>query len=153
MSVFGNQAILSEINSAQSWFQAKKSKAIWARQATENHQLTTLEGRETVELGDFLCRGEIGEIWPQSADSLLGKYIPTDTVNDDGWRKYTPNPDHEGVMAATVSHPFTIETSWGTMTGKEGDYLVKNYCDKDAAYPGDVWIVDRQIFNATYQES
>lgn len=35
--------------------------------------------------------------------------------------------------------------------GKAGDYLVKNYTDRDVAYPPDVWIVDQTLFKATYQ--
>jgi hypothetical protein len=53
-------------------------------------------------------------------------------------------------MAAQVNDPFTVEATWGALTGKSGDYLVKQFADRDQPYPEDVWIVDRQLFDATY---
>ena len=41
------------------------------------------------------------------------------------------------ILARQMSEPFTIETSKGTMTGKAGDYLIRdgygeyNVCDQD----------------------
>ena len=57
-----------------------------------------------------------------------------------------------GVMAARVEHPFQVKTTWGDLSGTDGDYLVKNYNDKDVEYPDDVWIVSKEIFAATYTQ-
>ncbi len=146
-----NQALLDEVNGADSWFHAKKTRPIWARQAEKDQTLTTLEGEETVSAGDYLCRGEAGDVWPQKEEKLLAKYQATDTV-EDGWRLYTPNPDAAGVMAAQIDHAFTVEASWGTLSGKAGDFAVKNFDDSAVAYPEDVWIVDQALFRATYEE-
>ena len=92
-------------------------------------------------------------IWARQSEGarqwLLSKYQPTDTVKD-GWQLYTPNPDSTGVMAAHLDHAFTVEASWGTLSGKPGDFVVKNFEDRDVAYPSDVWIVDQARFRATY---
>lgn len=147
-----NQSLLDELNGAGSWLHAKKTRPIWARKAAEDQTVTTLEGEETVTAGDYLCRGEVGEVWPQKEERLLSKYQATDTVDEDGWRLYTPNPDATGVMAAQVEHAFTVEATWGTLSGKAGDFAVKNFEDRDEAYPEDVWIVDQALFRATYAE-
>ncbi len=145
-----NQALLDEVNGASSWFHAKKTRPIWARRAEEDQTLTTLEGEETVSAGDYLCRGEAGDVWPQKEKRLRSKYQATDTVDEEGWRLYTPNPDATGVMAAQVDHAFTVEATWGTLSGKPGDFALKNFEDRDVAYPEDVWIVDQKLFRATY---
>ena len=100
--------------------------------------------------GDVLCRGEAGDVWPQSERSLLAKYRPTETADDEGWRKYEPRPERSGVMAACVGHPFSVETDRGQLAGKSGDYLLKDQKDSDVPYPQSVWIVDREVFERTY---
>ena len=145
-----NQALLDEINGGGSWFHAKKTRPIWARMAEEDQTLTSLEGEEKVSAGDYICRGEAGDMWPQKEERLLSKYDATDTVDEEGWRLFEPKPDSSGVMAAQVDHAFTVEASWGTLSGKPGDFAVKNYEDLDVAYPDDVWIVDQALFAATY---
>ena len=144
-----NQILLDEVNRADLWFHAKKVRPIWAKQVDADQTVETLEGTETVKAGDYLCRGEIGEIWPQSASSLHKKYVPTDEIAD-GWTKFTPNPDGKGVFAAKVDHAFSVHASWGELSGKSGDFVVKNYDDGDKAFPVDVWIVDAALFEATY---
>jgi hypothetical protein len=146
-----NKEILDEINRAQVWFHARKTRPIWARKVDLDQTVETLEGRESVKAGDYLCRGEAGDTWPQKAQSLEAKYVRTDIVTADGWRKYEPRPDAEGVMAAQVKHPFRVQAQWGQLTGKAGDYVVKNFRDREVAYPEDVWIVDQALFRATYE--
>ena len=146
-----NARLLEEINQSQAWFHAKKTRPIWARKLEQDGTVETLEGKETARAGDYLCRGEAGDVWPQSAQSLEAKYVPTDTVDDRGWTKYEPRPDAEGVLAAQVGHPFAVEAKWGKLAGKTGDYVVKNFRDKDTAYPQDVWVVDQRLFRATYE--
>jgi len=76
---------------------------------------------------------------------------PTDTVDAEGWRKYQPRPDAEGVMAAQVPHSFAVTATWGKLSGKAGDYVLKNFRDRAVAYPDDVWVVDQSLFRATYE--
>jgi hypothetical protein len=146
-----NAEILDQINQAQSWFHAKKCRPIWARQLDKDRTVKTIEGTEQVRAGDFLCRGEAGDVWPQTAKSLNEKYQKTEAVDPEGWCKYVPSLDNEGVMAAQVPHPFTVHARWGVLSGKPGDYIVKNFADRDVSYPDDVWIVDQALFHATYK--
>ena len=151
MSDSPNAKLLDEVNSSNSWFHAKKTNSLWARRLQEDTTVETLEGREAARSGEYLCRGEAGDIWPQRAENLETKYTATEMVDAEGWRKYVPRPDAEGVLAAEVDHAFTIESSWGILRGKPHDYVVKHYRDQGVPYPEDVWIVDRGRFQATYQ--
>lgn len=153
MNHAANAELLNAVNAAGTWFHAKKVRPIWARPVEADQVVETLEGRETVRAGEYLCRGEAGELWPQQADKLLGKYTATEMVDAQGWRKFEPRPDAAGVCAAQISHPFTIQTARGALHGKAGDYLVKHTADKDVAYPADVWIVAQQLFDATYERT
>ena len=146
-----NQPLLDEVNQAGLWFHAKKTRPIWTREVERDETVETLEGTEHVSAGNVLCRGEAGELWPQTAERLASQYVATGTVDQDGWQQNTPHPDAQGVLAAPVDHPFSVEAAWGRLTGKPGDFLVKNFADQDIAYPQDVWIVDRQLFAATYK--
>jgi hypothetical protein len=146
-----NAAILDEMDQAQAWFHAKKVRPIWARQLDKDETVKTIEGTEQVKAGDFLCRGEAGDVWPQSAKSLNEKYQSTGEAGADGWTKYAPRPDNQGVMAAQVPHGFVVQAKWGVLSGKPGDYLVKPFADRDVAHPDDVWIVDQKLFRETYR--
>ena len=146
-----NKEILDEVNAAQSWFHAKKVKPIWAKLVESAQVVETLEGSETVQAGDYLCRGIQDEVWPQSADSLAKKYDATDEVDAEGWRKYAPKADAVGVSAAQVPHAFKVQASWGELSGKANDFILKSHTDTDTKYPQDVWIVDQDLFHATYE--
>ena len=146
-----NQQVLEEANAAAKWFHARKTRPIQAKRLESAQTVKTLEGEEQVEAGHYLCRGEAGDIWPQAEKDLTRRYTATGIVDADGWQKYQPNPDAEGVMATQIDHPFTVETSWGTLSGKPGDYLLKNWRDRDIVYPEDVWIVDQTLFQQTYE--
>jgi hypothetical protein len=144
-----NRSILAEARGL--WRHARKTRPIWARQIDRTERIETLEGPEDVPAGNFLCRGEAGDVWPQSTQRLETKYQPTTEQTGDGWRKYLPRPDDTGVMAAPIAHPFAVQAKWGELKGKAGDYLVKNYDDRNEEFPEDVWIVDGALFRATYE--
>lgn len=150
-SAHENQTLLDEINAAQAWFHARKTRAIWARRLDQDHVIDTLEGQVPARAGDYLCRGAAGELWPQKAKSLEERYVSTDVRDAQGWRQYQPRPDAEGVLAAQVKHAFTVVATFGRLSGKAGDYVVKKFSDRHVAYPEDVWIVDQSLFNATYE--
>jgi hypothetical protein len=146
-----NRALLDEVQAAGSWFHARKTRPIWVKRLEQPERIQTLEGEEDVPAGTYLCRGEAGDLWPQTAERLQAKYVATDELSADGWRKHLPHPDNTGVMAARIDHPFAVTAKWGELTGKTGDFLVKNYDDHDTPYPDDVWIVDAALFQATYE--
>ena len=146
-----NQQLLDEVNAAKLWFAAKKTKPLWAKRIEAEQSVDTLEGTAAASTGDYLCRGQAGDTWPQAEKSLFSKYKPTDETDTDGWRKFLPKPDAAGVFAAQIQKEFTVEAKWGTLTGKPGDYLVKAAADEKNDYPEDVWIVATAIFDGTYE--
>lgn len=148
-----NHALLSELDSAGLWFHARKMRPIWIRRLERPELVETLEGPENVPAGTYLCRGEAGDVWPQTEENITAKYTLTDEVDGEGWRKCTPHPDAAGVMAAQVAGAFQVHAEWGVLSGKSGDYVVKNYEDRDNPDPSDVWIVDQRLFEATYQRA
>lgn len=146
-----NQILLEEVNQAHLWFHAKKFRPIHARRVNHEQTIETLEGIERVLAGTYLCRGEAGEVWPQSEERLMDRYTPTGRVDANGWREYKPHPSDRGVMSAQIPHAFEVQGVWGRLSGKPGDFLVKNAEDRDVAYPDDLWIVDQVLFRATYE--
>lgn len=152
MTVSPNNQLLNEVNNANLWFSARKSKCLWAKEVTSDQIVSTLEGEMTAQVGDYLCRGESNDTWPQKAKTLFAKYEPTADYNSDGWQKFTPKPDSAGVQAAQINHAFDVIASWGNLAGKPNDYLVKNDSDKKVDYPEDVWVVSREIFEGTYEK-
>ena len=56
----------------------------------------------------------------------------------------------KATLATPINHPFEVQATWGKLTGKPGDFLVKNFQDRENAYPADVWIVDQALFRQTY---
>lgn len=125
---------------------ARKSKSVWARQLEVPMTVETLEGDVRAAAGDYLCRGVLGEQWPQRAESLLKKYEPSGVVDRDGWQRFDPRPDAARVEAVAIERPFIAETSWGLFRGQAGDYLVRQVDDRD-----DVWIVSKSAFESTYE--
>ncbi len=146
-----NLILLKEVGDAGSWFHARKTRPIWVKKLEQDQTVQTLEGDEQVQAGAYLCRGEAGDIWPQSEERLTSRYVLTDDVDPEGWRRCDPHPDAEGVMAAQVPHAFEVQAEWGLLSGKSGDYVVKNYGDRQQDDPQDVWIVDQALFQATYE--
>jgi hypothetical protein len=73
-------------------------------------------------------------------------------MDNDGFRKYVPDPAAKGVMAAKVDHPFQVKASWGDLSGKAGDFIVKSFDDKDVEFPDSVWLVDMELFEKTYEK-
>jgi hypothetical protein len=146
-----NTRLLEDLNRTGHWFRARKTGPVWVRVAAEPEIVHTLEGVEQVDAGHCICRGEAGDVWPQSAEHLERRYAATDDVDAAGWRKHLPRPHAPGVMAVRVPNAFVVQSRWGTLRGKPGDYLVKNDADRDVPFPDDVWIVDQTLFGRTYE--
>ena len=150
-----NRQLLQDVNEARSWRHYKKTKSILAKKLSAEVQVNTMEGRIACRAGDYLCRGPSGEHWCQKESALLKKYnrIPDADPDAEGWLEFRPKPDAQGVMAVSMDKDFHVEhPDWGTFNGKAGDFLVKSYEDRDVDFPGDIWIVDRAIFEATYEK-
>jgi len=148
-----NRSLLREVNTLYIWQVYAKTRPLKAKLLTEAQSVHTLEGILTYNAGDYLCKGEAGDIWGQTAESLHRKYIVdvSELPDSEGWQKYLPNPESSKVMAAEIEHDFQVEhQDYGTMTGESGDFLVKSYADKDLEYPTDIWIVKHQIFLEIY---
>jgi hypothetical protein len=130
-----NEEVLREAN-RRGWVHVKKVAPVFARKLAVDTVVETLEGREVAKAGDMLCRGVAGELWPQKEERLLRNYRPTE-VFDGEFRKYVPDPKHVGFLSVQIPHGFEVRTSYGTMRGKKGDFLIKNMADKDTSFPSD----------------
>ena len=148
----GNNSLLTEVNERKLWHAYRKTKPLWAKLLTQAETIKTLEGELSYKAGDYLCRGESGDVWGQKAETLFAKYEPVDNANTADWMEFRPKPASSTVLAAQIEHEFTVDhPSWGLMQGKAGDYLVKNLADIETDFPADIWIVDQSIFKSTYE--
>jgi len=148
-----NKKLLEKLNKSNSWRHYKKIKPVWARRLKKSETVITLEGKITYNAGNFLCKGPSGDIWGQKEITFLDKYesAPKSKPDTEGWLKFLPKRDAKGVMAASINHDFTVEHPvWGTFHGGKGDFLVKNFKDKEIKFPKDIWIVKQKIFKVTY---
>lgn len=125
---------------------AKKCKPVWARLQQEDGVVETLEGKLETRAGNYLCRGINDEVWPQTEKKLLEKYEASDVFDEGGWQRFDPVSNIPPVNATPIPTPFRLKTSWGEMSGQSGDYLVQSTAD-----PTEVWIVQREIFHASYE--
>ena len=81
-----NEALLKEVEAAGLWFHAMKTRPISVKRLEKAETVQTLEGSEQVPAGAYLCRGEAGDIWPQTEERLTAKYDMTDDIDEQGWR-------------------------------------------------------------------
>lgn len=136
--------LLAEVSTRM--FETRKTKSIWAKRITAQQEVATLEGRLLVQPDDYLCKGIAGEHWPQKYSKLLDKYSPTDEIDSEGWQRFDPKPHATAALAAQVAFDFRVAAHWGELTGKANDYVVRSKLD-----PTDIWIVDKAIFEASYE--
>ena len=125
---------------------ARKTKPLWAKQVDTAQQVQTLEGTEQMAAGDFLCRGIHNEYWPQSSKRLDDRYNASEVVDDEGFRRFDPKQDITPVLAVQLDQAFSVQATWGRLTGKPGDYAVQSIENAN-----DIWIVDKAIFQASYE--
>lgn len=150
MNPAANRALLEALDAAGAWFRARKTRPIAARLLEADHRVETLEGPVLAKAGDFLCRGAGGELWPQSRASLERRYLPGGSLAD-GWREYCPRPEGNQVLAASVPQAFEVTSRRGILRGKAGDYVLKKAGESAVPGANDLWIVDRSLFEATYE--
>lgn len=145
-----NQSLLDAIERQGLWRRARSTRPIWAKQVDEPCEVVTLEARETVPAGAYLCRGEAGDVWPQTALRLHAKYVPSPEPGNDGWRKYIPRADNPGVWAAQIAEPFQVHTKWGVLQGQPGDFIVRDVEPPPGANAAEPWIVAARLFAKFY---
>ena len=54
-------------------------------------------------------------------------------------------------MVTPIDHTFEFRAIWRKLSGKAGEFLLKNFSDRETASPDDVWIVDQTLFRQTYE--
>jgi len=153
-----------ETKNLTTWRTAKKTKNLRAKplisimvdkSITNKFLVDTLEGKEPLGDGVVICIGDSNDAWQQMPKKLLQKYDVVE-IDDDGWMVCEPKPDNSvNFIQIAFENPeeeFYIIGQWGEETeegpiqrGKSGDYVCQNRED-----PTDVWIVQRKIFNNTY---
>jgi len=124
-----------------------KTKSLWVKKIVSDQEVQTIEGLLSANAGDFLCRGIAGELWPQRAEKLREKYIPSGEIDSAGWERFAPKPGAAPVNAAKAEASFRVISRWGELFGKANDYVVCSTTD-----PTDIWIVDGAIFETSYRQ-
>jgi len=160
---------LEWIERHSAWRPARKVKPIWARPLTDEEigrEFQTADHAvEKGKPGALLCVGVAGEPWFQSAEKVLAKYAPgkeeTRKFSFDTkprvYRLYRPLPDSR-VLAAQVKgegiKEFSIRPGYDptvTLRSPAGGYVVRNYTADPTTRPSDAWLVQRELFESTYE--
>jgi hypothetical protein len=158
------------ITEHRAWHMVRKTKPIWARpvetdEAGKEFQ-TVDQAKERAQPGAWLCVGSAGEPWFQSKERIDAKYraegeerrqfdfdetqrtyhrfAPQDVARN--WAAQIVAPDVEG---------FYIQPNYptdGPLYSPAGGYVVKDYAeDPYRGDPNDVWLVQRKLFEDTYE--
>jgi PGDYG protein len=107
--------------------------------------MQTLEGIVNIRTGDYLAVGVAGEQWRISAATFERTKRALGEPDAGGFREYETVGT---VQAAQIHKPFEVKLGRGDiLSGKSGDYLVRS------SSSGDAWIVDRAVFESSYQPS
>ncbi len=141
------------------WRKAKKTKGIIARELERDYIINSMEGKLKAKKGQFLCRGiKTNDYWVQERNSLEKKYNYSgdflervfygDEIYED-FKIYTPKEDCI-VIAVQINIFFEVQASWGKLKGKKYDYLLMPIEDAFNPNPSDIWIVDKKLFESTY---
>ena len=125
----------------------QKMALLQARPLTEDDYqqrggiIQTREGLVGFEPGDYLARGIENEEWPISKEHFATSYERVSELDAEGFASYRAR---DICQAYQMPEPFTVKRTRGdTLTGKADDYLVRS---------GDrIWIVDRTIFENSYE--
>lgn len=125
----------------------KKTALLKARPLTDADYLQrkgtiqTREGAARFEPGDYLAQGIENEEWPITKDHFAASYERVSEPDTKGFALYHIQDISQ---ACQMPEPFSVKrSSDDTLTGKAGDYLVRS--------GQRVWIVDRTIFEQSYQ--
>ncbi len=107
--------------------------------AKEDGTINTKEGAQPFKVGDAIMTGTHGERWPIPISNFRDTYEAVDEANGLYAKKSIR------VLALQMDEGFTVNVSWSKepLVGKPGDWLVQYG-------KGDFGIVDKQIFEETY---
>tara|TARA_Y100000310_G_C20340708_1_gene649650 strand:- start:85 stop:630 length:546 start_codon:yes stop_codon:yes gene_type:complete len=158
-----NHAVLVEADKI-GWKKATKTKGMFARKLEKDVVVNSIEGPLNAKKGNFLCMGFGGEFWVQKEANVLKKYddegpfkksvkvkyADGEKVTYTDFHVFKPKPDRE-VLVCHMPNSFEVHASWGDLNGKKGDYMVKPLEDGLDPDPQDVWLVDKELFEATYE--
>jgi len=157
------------IREHRAWRLARKAKPIWARPVADDEvgrSFATADHAEQIaRAGHWLAVGSYGEPWFQTSDALESKYrrgrseqrrfafddrsrsyfefVPSATSRN--WAARVDGPDIEG---------FYIQPNYdrdNPLYSPAGGYVVRDPADDPyAGEPQDVWLVQRALFESTY---
>ena len=119
----------------------KKPIPLEFRIAQKPEKVQTKEGPVQAKAGAYIMTGTKGENWPIPADQFNYDILTQDGSTGTAAKKKIIVPAKE------MNETFEVKVSWSpnTLKGKIGDYLVQYG-------PGDYGVVDKEIFNETYQK-
>lgn len=158
---------------------AKPIKSIINDPLIENAILiNTLEGEQKIMENSMVCVGELGDVWQQKKEKLIQKYNIVN-VDENDWLICEPKPENnvycfqltedlllDNEIRHSVSYrgfkdptSFLVIGQWGkerwidegrtkvyVQEGKLNDWICQNPTD-----PDDIWIVQKRIFDSTYE--
>ena len=165
-----HEQTLKWISDHQAWRRARKTKPIWARpvEAAEvgKEYQTADYAVEVAREGYWLSVGIAEEPWFQRLEKIEAKYEPGEEVErrfafDDRprrYRVYRPKPDVFNWAAHVTGRAiegFYIRPNYDMehpLYAPAGGYVVRRDVDDPyAADPNDVWLVQRALFESTYE--
>lgn len=141
------------------WKVATKTKGMIARKLDSDCVVNSIEGPLNAQAGQIVCRGlDSDDWWVQKEENVNKKYTVQGPLNSEvnfngqeysDFVIYNPKPDRT-VLVCQIDDTFKVVASWGNLEGKKGDYLIKPSEDAENSNPQDVWLVDKKLFEATY---
>lgn len=154
----------------RAWRVARKTKPIWARPVAADEVGKEFETADhTVERATadhWLCVGVAGEPWFQKPDRIESKYERAGSERrqfpfDDSphqYERFTPQEASRS-WAARVDDAgiegFYVQPNYPTdapLYSPSGGYVVKDHGDDPyAGDPNDVWLVQKGLFESTYE--
>lgn len=111
---------------------------------SEDDMVETLEGPQEIKDGDLLCKGIIGELWPQPENKVKTKFTKDEYQGNrsiDPWTSWTP----KGKIIEAIQ--LKEDKKVNNMNGKIGDYMLRDPENQD-----DKWIVQKDIFEKSYKK-
>lgn len=163
---------LQWITEQRAWRTARKTKPILARPVEPEDVGRSIQtadrATERAQAGAWLCVGSANEPWFQSKEKLDAKYQQTGEARrrfrfDDRehtYRVFTPRSEARNWAAQVTAsgvEGFYIQPNYptdGPLYSPVGGYVVKDHsADPYAGNPNDVWLVQQDLFESTYEIS
>lgn len=154
------------IENIRTWQRATKTRPIKAKHiqailidnaVAAKFLLSTIEADQTLRATSMVAKSEAGDVWQQDPEKLLKKYTVIN-IDPTGWLICQPKLDNEVdcyiVNLMRNVEGFSVVAQWGERQadgtflqfGHSGDVICRNQTDKS-----DIWIVQRKLFDATYE--